>query len=111
MNCFQVTARPSLTLKASPGAALVVEREHRGVDEVVDVAEARDGAAAVDQQHVAAADRARDLADDVGRAGPVDGRRAQDHGVQRLRRVPRGGPRPRRRSFVCAYQLRKRRGA
>ncbi len=66
------------------GRGLVAEREHRGIHEVLDIAETGDGATSVDQQHVAGADRACDLADDIDRAGPVYGRRAQYHGVQRV---------------------------
>ena len=46
-----------------------------------------------------ALDRPSDVADDVGRTGAVDGRRPQDHGVQRLRLRGARGPRPRCRAW------------
>ncbi len=44
---------------------LVAQCEHGRVDEVLDVAEPCDRAPVIDQHHVPAADRARDLADDL----------------------------------------------
>src|ERR1019366_3808995 len=60
----------------------VAKREHGSVHEVLDVAETGDRATAVDEEHVAPLDRTRDLADHIRRAGPVDGRRTQDHRVE-----------------------------
>ena len=64
------------------GRGVVTQREQRRIDQVLDVAEAGDRPTSSDEDHVSASDRARDLADDVPGAGSVDGRRAQDHGME-----------------------------
>src|SRR5205814_1406047 len=89
------TARPGPTTSApvpprshssrAPRRRLVAQCEQRGVDEVVDVAQPGDRAAAVDQEHPPAANGPRDLADHVGRARPVDRRGAQDDRVEPAR--------------------------
>jgi len=48
----------------------MAEREHRGVHQVVDVAQAGDGATAIDEEHVAAAHRTRDLSTTLVERGP-----------------------------------------
>ncbi len=64
------------------GCGVVVEGEQGGVDQVLHVAEPRHRAPAVDQQHVAGADRPGDLTDHLRGAGAVDGRGAKDEGVK-----------------------------
>ena len=68
MNSFQVTAEAVADVERVARRRVVCEREQRRVDQVLDEAQAGDRAAAVDQQHAAVADRARDPADDVARA-------------------------------------------